>query len=167
MTYDRVADRDETEAERLDRQLIELLNEVRVAVPGVQVLFAFLLTVPFTQAWDDTTDLQRDVYFATLLLTAVATAFLLAPSAVHRLLFQRGDKKFIVTLASRVTVAGLAALALAVTGAVFLVSDVIFDITAAAIAAGCILGFMVGLWYVLPLSRRFRRESELGGDGRE
>lgn len=167
MTYDRVADRDETEAERLDRQLIELLNEVRVAVPGVQVLFAFLLTVPFTQAWDDTTDLQRDVYFATLLLTAVATAFLLAPSAVHRLLFQRGDKKFIVTLASRVTVAGLAALALAVTGAVFLVSDVIFDITAAAIAAGCIFGFMVGLWYVLPLSRRFRRESELGGDGRE
>ena len=159
MTYDRVADRDETEAERLDRQLLELLNEVRVAVPGVQVLFAFLLTVPFTQAWDDTTDLQRDVYFATLLLTAVATALLLAPSAVHRLLFQRGDKKFIVTLANRVTVAGLAALALAVTGAVFLVTDVLFDITSAAIAAGCIFGFTLALWYVLPLSRRFRREA--------
>ena len=155
MSYDRT-DRDETEAERLDRQLIELLQEVRVAVPGVQVLFAFLLTVPFSSAWDKTTDLQQDIYFATLLLTAVATALLLAPSAVHRLLFQRGDKHYIVALANRVTVAGLAALALAVTGAVFLVSDVLFDITAAAIAAGCILGFTVVLWYLLPLSRRFR-----------
>ncbi len=92
-------------------------------------------------------------------MTAVATALLMAPSAVHRLLFQRGDKKYIVTLANRVTVAGLAVLALAVTGAVFLVSDVLFDITAAAIAAGCIFGFTVGLWYVLPLSRRFRRNA--------
>ncbi len=74
MTYNRVADREETEAERLDRQLEELLQEVRVAVPGVQVLFAFLLTVPFTAAWDKTTGLQQDVYFATLLLTAIATA---------------------------------------------------------------------------------------------
>jgi hypothetical protein len=156
MSYDRT-DRDESEAERLDRQLIELLQEVRVAVPGVQVLFAFLLTVPFTAAWDKTTDLQQDVYFATLLLTAVATALLLAPSAVHRLLFQRGDKHFLVALANRVTVAGLSALALAVAGAVFLVSDVLFDITAAAIAAGCIFGFTVALWYALPLSRRFRR----------
>ena len=159
MSYDRT-DRDESEAERLDRQLLELLNEVRVAVPGVQVLFAFLLTVPFTQAWDRTTDLQQDVYFATLLLTAIATALLLAPSAVHRLLFQRGDKHYIVALANRVTLAGLGALALAVTGAVFLVTDVLFDITAAAIAAGCIFGFTVGLWYALPLSRRFRREAK-------
>ena len=158
MSYNRVNDRDETEPERLDRQLMELLNEVRVAIPGVQVLFAFLLTVPFTAAWDRTTGLQQDVYFATLLATAVATALLMAPSAVHRLLFQQGDKHYIVTLANRVTVVGLGVLALSVTGAVFLVSDVLFDITGAAIAAGCIFGFTVGLWYVLPLSRRFRRD---------
>jgi hypothetical protein len=157
MGYDRVKDRDETEAERLDRQLLELLNEVRVAIPGVQVLFAFLLTVPFTAAWDRTTDLQQDVYLATLLSTAVATALLIAPSAVHRLLFQQGDKHYIVALANRATLAGLGVLALSVTGVVFLVTDVLFDVTAAAITAGCIFGFTVGLWYVLPLSRRFRR----------
>jgi hypothetical protein len=158
MTYDRVADRDETEAERLDRQLEELLQEVRVAVPGVQVLFAFLLTVPFASAWDKTTGLQQDVYFATLLMTAIATAFLMAPTAIHRILFERGEKEFIVKAAQRSTIAGLASLALAVALAVFLVTDVLFDITAAAIAAGCIFGFTVGLWYVLPMSRRLRRE---------
>lgn len=164
MSYDRKADRDETEPERLDRQLLELLNEVRVAVPGVQVLFAFLLTVPFTQRWNRTTDLQQDVYFATLLMTAVATALLMAPSAVHRLLFKRGDKRFIVSVANRATVAGLAALAIAVALAVFLISDVLFDITAAAIAAGCVFGFTVGLWYVLPLGRRLQRGSTDGRD---
>ena len=117
MSYDRIKDREETKAERLDRQLLELLNEVRVAVPGVQVLFAFLLTVPFSSRWGDTTDLQHDVYFATLLMTAIATAFLMAPSSIHRVLFERGDKEFIVRAAHWLLLAGLAALALAVSGA--------------------------------------------------
>ena len=162
MTYDRIKDREETEVERLDRQLMELLQEVRVAVTGVQVLFAFLLVVPFSARWGDTTDLQQDVYFATLLMTAIATALLMTPGAVHRGLFERGEKEFIVRAAQRATVAGVAALALAVTGAVFLVSDVLFDVAAAAVAAGCIFGFTVVLWYVVPLSRRLRRGTRGG-----
>jgi hypothetical protein len=154
MSYDRIKDREETEAERHDRQLGELLQEVRVAVPGVQVLFAFLLTVPFTSRWNETTDLQQDVYFGTLLMTAIATAFLLAPGSIHRVLFKQGDKRFIVHVANLLLLAGLAALAVAIGLAVFLVADVLFDVTAAAIAAGCIFGFTVALWYVVPLARR-------------
>ena len=157
MSYDRIEDREETEAERHDRQLGELLQEVRVAVPGVQVLFAFLLVVPFSARWADVTDLQRDVYFATLLLTAIATAFLMAPGSIHRVLFKQGDKRFIVHVANLLLLAGLGALAVAIGLAVFLVADVLFDMTAAAIAAGCIFGFTVGLWYVVPLGRRLRR----------
>jgi hypothetical protein len=157
MAYDRIRDRDETDAERLDRQLEELLQEVRVAVPGVQVLFAFLLIVPFSAAWEKTTDTQEHVYFATLLLTAIATAFLMAPGSIHRVLFKQGDKQFIVNMANWLLLAGLGALAVAIGLAVYLVADVLFDLTAAAIAAGCIFGFTVGLWYVLPLGRRLGR----------
>jgi hypothetical protein len=155
-------DRHETEAQRLDRQLLELLQEVRVAVTGVQVLFAFLLVVPFSARWGDTSDLQRWVYFATLLMTAVATALLMTPGAVHRGLFERGEKPFIVMVAQKATLAGLAALALAIALAVFLVSDVLFNVTAAAVAAGCIFGFTVGLWYVLPLGRRLAGRDRCG-----
>jgi Family of unknown function (DUF6328) len=154
MSYDRIKDREETEAERHDRQLGELLQEVRVAVPGVQVLFAFLLVVPFSARWADVTDLQRDVYFATLLLTAIATAFLMAPGSIHRVLFRQGDKRFIVHIANWLLLAGLGALAVAIGLAVFLVADVLFDMTAAGIVAGCIFGFTAGLWWVLPLVRR-------------
>lgn len=160
MSYDRIRDREETEPERLDRQLGELLQEVRVVVPGVQVLFAFLLVVPFSARWGDVTALQRDVYFATLLLTAVATALLMAPGAIHRVLFERGEKDFIVTAAQRALLAGLGALAIAIALAVFLIADVLFDVTAAAIAAGCVFGFTAGLWYVLPLARRLRSSPE-------
>jgi hypothetical protein len=164
MTKRRTAERDETDAERHDRQLIELLQEVRVAVPGVQVLFAFLLVVPFSAAWEKTTGLQQDVYFATLLLTAIATAFLMAPGSIHRVLFQQHDKRFIVHIANWLLLAGLGALALAIGLAVFLVADVLFDITAAAVAAGCIFGFTVGLWYVVPLGRRLLHGSPEGND---
>src|SRR3954470_23935070 len=97
--------REETEKERLDRNLIELLNELRVALPGVQVLFAFLLAVPFNQRFAEVTDFQRDVYFATLMCTAVATALLLAPSTLHRIQFRQDDKKFIVSSANRYAIA--------------------------------------------------------------
>ena len=160
MPDDRTKDREETEAERHDRQLAELLQEVRVAVPGVQVLFAFLLVVPFSAAWDKTTDTQQDVYFATLLLTAVATALLMAPGAIHRVLFQQHEKRFIVHAANRLLLAGLATLAFAIGLAVYLVADVLFDTIAAAIAAGCIFGFTVGLWYVVPLGRRLRLQRQ-------
>jgi hypothetical protein len=161
MPYDRIRDRDETDAERHDRQLAELLQEIRVAVPGVQVLFAFLLIVPFSAAWDKTTDTQQGVYFATLLLTALATALLMAPGAIHRVLFKQHEKRFIVQAANWLLLAGLATLAFAIGMAVYLVADVLFDTTAAAIAAGCIFGFTVGLWYVVPLGRRLARRREL------
>ena len=152
--------RDESDEERLDRQLLELLNAVRVAIPGVQVLFAFLLTVPFAARWGDTTELQQNVYFATLLLTASASALLMAPAAIHRLRFRMGDKRAIVEWGHRFTIAGLAVLGVAMAGAVFLVTDVLYEVTSAAIAAGAVLGLIVGLWFVLPLSRRFYHRGE-------
>ena len=152
--------RDETEEERLDRQLLELLNEVRVAIPGVQVLFAFLLIVPFSARWGDTTQLQQNAYFATLMLTASASALLMAPAAIHRVRFRMGDKRTIVEWAHRLTLAGLAVLGVAMAGAVFLVTDVLYAATGAAIAAGAILGLIVGLWFVLPLSRRFHHRGD-------
>lgn len=162
MGYDRIQDRDETEPERHDRQLNEVLQELRVVIPGTQVLFAFLLTVPFTARFEQTTDLQRDVYFATLLCTAVATALFMAPSAVHRLRFKKGDKRFVVAVANVLTIAGLAVLMVAVTGAIFVVSDVMFDATVAGIAAGAVFALMVVLWYLFPLTRALTHDRSDG-----
>ena len=103
--------RDETEAERLDRQLAELLQELRVILPGVQVLFAFLLTVPFSARFEEVTDTQRGVYVGVLLATALATILLMAPTALHRLRFRQHRKREIVDTAQRFTLAGLAVLA--------------------------------------------------------
>src|SRR3954462_6148761 len=117
MSDDADTGRHETEKERLDRNLNELLQELRVALPGVQVLFAFLLTVPFQQGFSKADGFQKDVYLVTLLLTAVATALLIAPSAYHRLEFRQNDKKHIVTVANRFAIAGFAVLAAAMTSA--------------------------------------------------
>ena len=130
----------ESDEERLDRELLELLNEVRVAMPGVQVLFGFLLAVPFQQRFAMTTAFQRDVYFATLLCSAAATAFLVMPVAYHRIMFRQRDKPRIVLQGARSIIAGLAFLALAMSGAVLLVTDVIFgDVTTvvATAVSGC------------------------------
>jgi hypothetical protein len=148
--------RSETDAERWDRQLGELLQELRVALPGVQVLFAFLLTVPFTARFDEATQTQRVVYFLTLLCTAVATVVLMAPVALHRLRFRQGRKREIVEIAHRLTIAGLAALGLAVTGAVLLVTDVLFGMLTAVVTAGGALALIVALWWVMP-ERESRR----------
>src|SRR5215218_6736335 len=103
----------ESKEERLDRELIELLNELRVALPGVQVLFAFLLIVPFSNGYANMTALQKDVYFGTFLCTAVATAFLIAPSAQHRLRWREHDKEHLLVTANRQAIAGTAFLAVA------------------------------------------------------
>lgn len=147
-------DRDESPAERLDRQLGELIQEVRLALPGVQVLFAFLLAVPFSARWEATTAVQRNVFFATLLLTALATVLLMAPTALHRLRFRRGMKGDIVEVSHHLTLGGLAALALAMVMAVTLVADVLFATWAALTVGGAVLVLVVGLWGLLPLSRR-------------
>jgi hypothetical protein len=148
--------RDETEEERLDRNLAELLNELRVALPGVQVLFAFLLGVPFTQRFSELASYQKDIYFGTLVCAAAATAFLIAPSAHHRIEFRLQDKRYIVFLANKLAIVGLGFLALAMTGVVMLVTDFIFGTIATAIATTVTALTFALLWYVLPLRRRRR-----------
>jgi urea transporter len=145
--------RDETEKERLDRNLIELLNELRVALPGVQVLFAFLLTVPFTNVFDRVTPFQERVYFFTLLATAAATLLMIAPSAHHRIEFRRKDKERIVFMANRLAIGGLAFLALAMSGVVLLITDVVFSRPAAIVATVCSGAAFALLWFALPVYR--------------
>ena len=146
--------RDETEAERLDRNLTELLNELRVALPGVQVLFAFLLGVPFTQRFAELAPYLKDVYYGTLICAAAATAFLIAPSAYHRIEFRASDKHHIVFVSNRLAIIGLGFLALAMCGVVLVVTDFLFSGLATAIATTCVALLFLVLWYVLPLRRR-------------
>jgi hypothetical protein len=151
-----LTERDDDEQERLNRQLIELLNELRVALPGVQVLFAFLLAVPFQQRFSQTSDFEHYVYLVTLLASAAATAFLIAPTGYHRLLFQRGDRPTIIRKGTQMLIAGLACLAVAMTGAIYLVTDFIFSKATAVsvtVAAFVLFGW---LWFGAALVRRVR-----------
>ena len=149
--------RPETEQERVDRNLAELLGELRVALPGVQVLFAFLLVVPFNQRFVKVTAFQEKVYFVTLLCTAAASAFLIAPSVHHRIAFRHQDKEYIVLVANRLAVIGLSFLAVAMTGVILLVTDVLFG-TATVVIATAMVGLMFGaLWYLVPLRRLWSR----------
>ena len=162
MSDDPDSGRHETEKERLDRNLNELLQELRVALPGVQVLFAFLLTVPFQQGFSKADPFQKDVYLVTLLLTAVATALLIAPSAYHRLEFRQNDKKHIVMVANRFAIAGFGVLAAAMTSAVLLVTDFLYSDTTSIISTVGVGVFLYALWYALPLVRRSQRAKEVG-----
>jgi len=153
---ERDSGRDETEEERLDRNLGELLQELRVALPGVQVLFAFLLAVPFQQGFEKITSFQKDVYFATLMLTALSAVMLISPTAYHRLTFRYQQKRRLVFYANRFSIAGLVFLALAMTGAITLVTDVLFGTTATIVTCGlAALAFSL-FWFALPLQRRLR-----------
>jgi Family of unknown function (DUF6328) len=146
----------ESKDERLDRELIELLNELRVALPGVQVLFGFLLAVPFTQKFDAITTLQRNIYYFTFMSSTAATIFLIAPTAYHRLRFRQHDKEQLIQTSTRLAIAGTACLAAALSGAVYLVSDLLFHTAATALATAAAAGLLVWFWYGLPLSRRAR-----------
>ena len=156
----RPSGREESEGERLDRNLGELLQELRVALPGVQVLFAFLLAVPFQQNFKEITEFQKGVYFATLLLTAISAVLLISPSAYHRLTFRMQQKDHLVFLANRFAIAGLGALALAMTGAIVLITNVLFGATATIVTGAAALAVFVLFWYALPLKRRFSSEEE-------
>jgi len=147
---------DETPKERVDRELIELLNELRVALPGVQVMLGFLLTVPFTQRFGQLLDARRDTYYATFACTAVSVVLLIAPSAQHRLLFRHPDKEKLLLRANRLAIAGLALLALALAGAVFLITDLVFGSAAAAGGVAVIGALVAWYWYVVPLHARMR-----------
>jgi hypothetical protein len=146
--------RDETEGERLDRNLAELLQELRVALPGVQVLFAFLLAVPFQQNFSEITSFQERVYFATLLCTAISAALLISPTAYHRLNFHLQQKKELVLVSNRLAIAGMAFLALAMTGAIMLITNVLFGAAATVAFSAAALTMFVVLWGLLPLRRR-------------
>lgn len=153
---ERDSGRDETEEERLDRNLGELLQELRVALPGVQVLFAFLLAVPFQQGFQEVTEFQKKVYFATLIFTAISATMLISPSAYHRITFRYQQKRRLVYYANRFAIVGIAFLALAMTGAILLITDVLFSTAAAIVVAAialCTFGFF---WFALPLKRRIR-----------
>ncbi len=149
---------DETENERLDRELDQLLQELRVAMPGVQVLFAFLLAVPFQQRFAIVSEFQRDVYFGTLLASAVASALFIAPTAYHRMMFRGRDKPRLVQISSRLALAGLAALAVAMNGAILLVTDLLFKDATVVITIVLTATLFVGLWFVLGLARRLSDE---------
>jgi hypothetical protein len=144
----------ESEQERLDRNLEQLMTELRVAMPGVQILFGFLLSVPFTQRFADVTDFQRDVYVVSLVAAGIATAFLIAPTAYHRMTFRRGQKRHLVFTANRWTILGLIALAVAMDAAVLLVVDFLFTSTLAIVVTTGLGAMYVALWFVFPLLRR-------------
>jgi hypothetical protein len=150
-------ERDETEKERLDRNLEQLLGELRVALPGVQVLFAFLLVVPFNQRFGDITSFQRTVYFVTLLCATAACACLIAPTAHHRLEFRENDKERIVFGGNRLAIIGLTLLATAMTGAITLVTDFLYSSTTATVAATLVALLFATLWYAIPLRRLAQR----------
>jgi predicted neutral ceramidase superfamily lipid hydrolase len=145
-----MAESGETEKERVDRELIELLNEMRVALPGVQVLFAFLLTVPFSQRFGTLDSGQRREYFLAIVLTSLSTAFLIAPSAQHRMRFRQKAKEALVKVGSACTLAGLAFLAAAVGVAMHLVTKLLYDSTVASVVAGLLTGGTAVLWFVVP-----------------
>jgi amino acid transporter len=157
----RSSGREESEDERLDRNLGELLQELRVALPGVQVLFAFLLAVPFQQRFTSISEFDKKAYFVTLLLTALSAALLIAPSAYHRLTFRYQQKGRLVFVANRLSIAGLAVLALAMTCAIMLVTNVLFGTVATTVVTTVlVLGMFVVLWAVLPLKRRLKFRDE-------
>ena len=154
--YQHGSDKDEDVHQRRDRQMIELLNELRVALPGVQILFAFLLTVPFTQRFASLTAFQRDVYYVTLIATALSTACLIAPSAAHRIRFHQGDRAWVIESANTLTISGLAFLTIALSGSVLLITDVLFEGPRVWVYTGAVWAVIVVLWFVRPLARTLR-----------
>ena len=148
-------DRSRDEVKR-DRQMAELLQELRIALPGVQILFGFLLTVPFAQGFTKVTNFQRDLYFATLLATTASTACLIAPSATHRLRFHQRERAYIVESANRLLIAGLVFLAIAIVCAVTLITDYLFGLADSWYWPALVALVVVALWFVRPLLRHLR-----------
>ena len=150
----------ETRHERVNRELIELLNELRVALPGVQFLFAFLLIVPFQQTVDRITDFQRDVYYVALISAAVATALLIAPAAQHRVLFRQHAKEGLLKRSHRSAFAGLLALGIAICAVLLLVVDVLFDRTQASLTAGVVAALLIYWWIAVPFWQRAHSQQD-------
>jgi Family of unknown function (DUF6328) len=146
----------EEPGERADRELIELLNELRVALPGVQVLFAFLLGIPFTQRFGELSTSDRRLYFATVIATALATLCLMAPSAHHRLRFRSGVKEQLLRVANVFAIVGLVLLAFAITAATVMITDVVYPGALPKVVAGGLAAAFAAGWFVMPMF--YRRE---------
>jgi hypothetical protein len=147
----------ESHEERVNRELIELLNELRVALPGVQTLFAFLLIVPFSNNWNSTSDFERDVYVFAMLATALSALLLIAPSAHHRMQFREGDKENLLKVGNRCALAGIAVLAAAMTAVLFLIVEVVLG-GSWAVTLGAIAAVTFALvWFGVPLRRKMLR----------
>jgi amino acid transporter len=146
----------ETDEQRHNRELIELLNELRVALPGVQVLFAFLLAVPFANGFPKLSKLDRDIFFVAFIATALSTVFLIAPSSYHRLRWRQFDKERLLVVSNWLTIAGLALLALAITCTVFVITDFLFHRAWAATFTAIVAAAFLVLWYGLPLGAALR-----------
>jgi hypothetical protein len=147
------------EHEKRNRQMIELLNELRVALPGVQILFGFLLTVPFAQGFRDVTSTQRGLYYAVLVCTAVSTVCLIAPSATHRLRFHRSDRAYVIESGNSYLIAGLVFLGLAIVLALVLITDYLYDGVVVWLVPAAFAALLVALWFVRPLLRTLRNVS--------
>jgi hypothetical protein len=140
--------------QRVDRSYGEILQEIRVAQTGVQILFAFLLTLAFSAGFHSVTQFQRDIYIMTLMLCAAATALLIAPAAFHRVVYRRRLKQHLVRMANRLALAGLVLLLLAMVSALLLILDVVTGLGPALFLAGGALVWFVAWWFVLPLWSR-------------
>ena len=160
MTDERDETRSEEERELESRRMIELLQELRVALVGVQVMFAFLLTVPFTQQFSKITAFQRMTYYVTLLCAAAASAFLIAPTAHHRVLWRRHQKHQLIVVGNTLTLIGLGFVAAAMTGVILLITDLLFKATTVVIVTAGSAGLFVSLWYLYPLARRLTGQAD-------
>jgi hypothetical protein len=147
-------DPDESPKERVDRELIELLNGLRVILPGVQVLLAFLLTVPFSQGFARASSTEKIVYFATVLLTVAATGALTMPAAYHRIRFRQGDKEQMLRISNTFAIVGLVLLTFAMASVVFLITNVLYGMGAAIPVALGVLGVLGFSWFAVPLFRK-------------
>ena len=153
-----MSDNDRSVEERKrDRQMIELLNELRVALPGVQILFAFLLTVPFTQRFPQLTAFQRDVFYLTLVAATLSASCLIAPSAAHRLRFHQSERTWLIESANVLMIAGLGFLMVAIGSAFLLITDLLFAGARVWIYSGAVAAVVVGLWFGRPLLRALRQ----------
>jgi hypothetical protein len=132
----------------------DLLQELRVILPGVQVTFAFLLTVAFTDRFSETTLFQRNVYFTALLSTALATACFIAPTIQHRILWRQGERAFRIRAGNALLIAGTVFLTIGISCVVFLVADVVYGRISAITATIIVAVVLIGLWYLLPLYQR-------------
>lgn len=146
------------EKERLDRNLEEMLRELRLAIPGVTVLLGFLLALPFQTRFSEVTGFQEAVYFLSLLLTAFSVILLIAPTAYHRLTFRHQMKAHLVPLANRLAILGLVALALSITAVVILVTDFLYGTVMTVVAGGLCGALFAVIWFALPLSARIEEE---------